>query len=180
MRLTSVLSEIFWGEEKPFLAKVAVPLAGALLCLHILSDEIEPRRPSSGNANMDKILLSSCWEFKVLCHSSPGREEMFQIPLYRNEIENKHLWYHFQNVAFEETTVGVSYLEFMNAEDAVWAKERLDSYQFFPGSRLTAIALGNYAIHAHGTGKQVEECIEKVFAAITENAERGGIVHPSA
>lgn len=100
---------------------------------------------------------------------------MFQMPLYRDFLENKHIWYHFQMIEFSNASVSVTYLEYRTPEEACWAKEKIAQSNEIALSETCAHVVENYVIHVFASGEETQSKLKLVFDLIDHNAKEAGL-----
>jgi hypothetical protein len=149
------------SEARSWWIRIALPLSGALLCLHVYSGQNALGEYSTGNTAVDRIRLESCDQFEVVHEIEYDRDSMFEGEFHQDCLENRHIFVHGQYIRFHGEVCSVRYLEFRAEDDAEWAREQATHWTGRLGLRPTYLrTFGKFLLIVEGL-----ETVSQQFSA---------------
>jgi len=148
------------------LFRVAVALAGMLLCIQVFFEDREVAgSPQFANEALERVRLGPSDGFKILSETSIERRWLYQVENFKRWFDNRHIWAHWQSLRYKDTVGAVYYFEFRNEEDARAAKESLKT-EHEAGWPRAVEAFETFAVVVSAAPEDLAVFKAAVFAAV--------------
>ena len=107
--------------------RLAIPLTGLLLSLHLFLPEERLEASASKNGLVDSLWIEKNDGYEVLQEKALTKEQLCDHVFFNKCFEGRQVWAAFQMVRTGGHTVCLYFVDFRTTEEADWAKKQLNS-----------------------------------------------------